>query len=213
MAEAAAEKAGMAGPPPAPRARRWVVLGTLFAFGVMLALQRLDLYRAEKRHAADQRRMEARHDATQKELEGRMPAILALFPAETTRLLAGEPSEEGDKAIAKLLTAIQASTPFAPEVSVLVAALPPYTHCIVAALPEPRQGQTEGARAYLHRRYLTDFPDTWERKTVEALFAGETPPLRRDRCGVFINATKPSALGHLKLDGRVVGILMVRGSL
>ena len=213
MAEAAAANSGIEAPTRSPRARVFIALGVLVTFGCMFGLHRLDQYRGARLAQAEEQRVRARYEEIRAELHARMPSILALFSPDTTLWLTGEPTPKGDAAIARLLDAIHVSTPFSPAVSVLVAAAPPYQHCIVTALPEHERQSQADAPIYLRRRYLTGFPTKWEQDAVDAGFGGSEMEVPRDRSGVFINTETPSSWGTLTRDGQVVGIVMLRGSM
>jgi hypothetical protein len=213
LAESAAEKSGIADPARSRRARGLIACGILLAFGIMFALHKVDQYRAGRRQEAERRRDRARYDEVQAGLRGRMPDVVALFSAEVKGFLAEDPSPKGDEVVARLLNAIQVSTPFDPSVSVLVTAETPYTHCVITALPEwDRQAQPVAGR-HLRRQYLTGFPSGWEQEAVRAGFEGKAMDVPRDRSGVFVNTHLPSSWGTLAEDGRVIGIVMLRGAM
>ncbi len=213
LAESAAEKSGTIAPTRSQGTRRLFTVGISVALGIMFGLHKLDQYRAEKRTVAEQQRAAAKFEEIQTGLNSRVPAILNLFSPEIKGFLAGEPTQNGDEAIALLLNAIKVSTPFDPSVSVLVAAKPPYTHCVITVLPQQeRESQANGWK-HLRRQCLTGFPSDWEHDAILSGFGGKKLDLPRGRSGVFINADLPSCWGTLTRDGRAIGIIMLRGSM
>ena len=46
---------------------------------------------------------------------------------------------------------------------------------------------------------------------MAALFEGDTLTVPHGRSGAFIDTREPSAWGHLREEGAVVGILMLKG--
>jgi len=213
MAESAAEKAGITAPSPSRRTKLSIAITILVAFGIMFGLHKVDEYRAGKTAEAERQRTSARFDEIQTSLRNRMPAILKLFLPQAVQHLTGEPSQEGDEAIARLLSAIQASTPFDPSVSVMVAADSPYTHCVITALPEQqRQSDTKDSK-YLRRQYLTGFPSEWEEDAIKEGFEGKQMSVPRSRSGVFVNTHLPSTWGTLSSGEEAIGIVMLRGSM
>jgi len=201
-AESAAERAGIPAPAPSRRARLFIALGVVMSLGIMFCLHKVDQYRAGKKA-----------QEIQAQLQNRVPEVLALFTPETKQMLTGQPSQEGDEAVARLLHAIRDSTPFEPSVSVMVAASPPYTHCVIKALPQRRYQSPTDDWEYLRRRYLTGFPSDWERDALQAGFEGNEIQVPRRRDGVFINTYKPSGWGTLDDGDRVIGVVMLRGTL
>jgi hypothetical protein len=213
MAEAAAAQSGVAAPTRSRGARVLVALGILLAFGIMYGLHKVDQYRARQRAEAEQQRVDARYAEVRAELSSRMPNILALFSPDLVDHLTQAPTPGGDEALARLLDAIEASTPFAPTVSVLVNAAAPYTHCIINTLPEHERQFQPGERRYLRRQFLTGFPSGWEHEAVKAGLEGRAMEVPRDMSGVFIDTHAPSNWGTLTRDGQAVGVLMLRGSM
>jgi heme/copper-type cytochrome/quinol oxidase subunit 2 len=213
MAESAAEKVGITAPKPSRRARVLIVLGIMVVLGIMFGLHKVDQYRENRRAEAERQKMSAKYEEIQTSLHDRIPSILGLFSAEARQTLAGEPSQEADEALARLLTAIQRSTRFSPSVSVMIAADSPYTNCIITALPErERQANTKDWK-YLRREYLTGFPTDWETDAVQGGFEGREMDVPRNKSGVFIDTRLPSSWGTLSRGGQVVGIVMLRGSM
>lgn len=202
MAESMAEKNGIAAPK--PLGRWWLVLpvGALVVFVGMFGLHKLDEYRADQK--AERR---------QQYLQGEIPANIALFSPQLKEALASPATAPGpeDERAAKLLKAIAASTSHAPEVSILVKAASPMTHCVIKALWNPKRKSTAEGWQYLERKYLTSFPEKWEREAVRAAFAGGEVVLPAGKRGVFFNPTVPQAWGALKRGDEVVGLLMLSG--
>lgn len=213
MAESTAEKSGIGAPAFSRRAKLIIAAGILVAFGIMFGLHKVDQYRAGSRAEAEKQRISARYDEVRTGLQNLIPATIALFSPEAKQFLTGKPSPDGDEAIARLLTAIQVSTPFDPAVSIMVAAQSPYTHRVITALPE-RQRQTQtGDWKHLSRKYLTGFPSDWERNAIQAGFTGKEMSVPRGKSGVFINTHLPSSWGTLSHGDRVAGIVMLQGSM
>ncbi|VEP17874.1 hypothetical protein H1P_6500009 [Hyella patelloides LEGE 07179] len=171
-------------------------------FGIMFALHNVDQYRAERRT-----------DKIQTELQNRMPATVALFSPITKQSLSSEPSPNTDEETARLLRAIEVSTPHDPQVSVIVTAESPYTHCIITALPKRESLTPEDDWEYLRRQYLTGFPSNWEKDAVQAGFEGKEISVPDEKAGVFFNSRVPSSWGIIKKDDRVLGIIMFKGSI
>lgn len=203
MADAAAERAGLRAPAPLGRAKIGVAVGLASMLGVMFLLHQYDRYRAHHRAAA----MRA-------QLAERVPGIVDLFSAEVAGALGCDASHPSDEAVAQLLRAIETSTPFRPQVSLLLPANAPYTYCILTALPSPsRRFQTDDW-TYVSREFLTGFPSDREAEVVRSAFAGQTGRRAPDGLrGVFVDTTTPSEWGPIRWQGKVVGLLMLRGFL
>ncbi len=212
LAESAAEKAGLSSPPPSRRARRLITLGILLFLVSMFCLHKIDQHRASKRQQQEQERVLARYSEIQRDLQGRMKGIAALFSAETRQSLLRNVPDAGDESLARLLNAVRLSTPFDPEVDLMVRANAPYRYCTITAVSEKRNYPQEGSRLFLERQFLTDFPSAWERDTIEALFDGRALTVSKDKPGVFINTQKPSTWDFLTHDNKVIAIVMLRGS-
>jgi hypothetical protein len=212
LAESAAEKAGIASPTPSRRARLWLLAGLFLGFGILFGLHKLDQYRATQAQQVAQQEQLARYAEAQKELGSRMPNIIALFSPAIQEHLTAAGSDESDKAVGRLLNAIHTSTPFRPEVSVLVRAETPYQYCVITALPEPHQEQPGSTAHYLRRQFLTDLPSSWERDVIERMFRGEPLTVARENRGVFIDTEKPSAWGFVTSGGKVIAVMMLKAT-
>jgi hypothetical protein len=211
LAESAAQRAGLP-EPKTPRKVKWLLLSGVAAFvGLVVVFQAIDHYREGKRKivaAADQL---ARYTKIRSELQEPMDHFLGLFSGTMKEAILR--MDAGDEAeIAKLLTAIRSSTPHQPRVSLLVRSTSPYQYCAMEAT-EATASFTEGAKVKpLARQFYVDLPERWERDTIRAMFEGARLDVPPDRPGVFINTRSPSAWGLIEQDGRVIGILMLRGS-
>lgn len=212
LAEAAAEKAGMARPVPSGRMRSLVALGIVLVFGGLLGLHKLDQFRAAKRHDAEEQKKLAQQGEAEARLNELMPNIVALFSPEIRQNLVALASEAQDEALARLLNAIRLSTPFDPEVSVMVPAEAPYKYCIITGVPESQRRADDAAARLLKRQFLTDLPTEWEREAVDGLFHGQKLSVPREKHGVFIDRRKPSAWGAAIDNGKVIAVVMLRGS-
>lgn len=218
LAESAAEKAGITRPATSRRRRQLTAGAILLAFGIMFGLHKLDQYRAAKAQEAAEQKQSARYAKVQKDLQARMPAIVALFSPELAPQLVALGSEEGDEAIARLMRAIQLSTPSEPEISAIVPAENPFRFCIITPAPERQTrldplSPPDPALQFLKRQFLTGFPTPWENAAVEAMFRGEQLAAKREQHGVFIDHRKPSAVGPIFRDGKVVAVVMLKGRL
>ena len=213
IAESVAEKAGIMSPARSRRARGLIAFGILVAFAGMYGLHLIDRYRANEREQAEKKEEIAKLSQAQEELENRMPDIVKLFSPEIAQYLNAAATEQGDEAIARLLNAIQRSTPHKPEIRLLVRANAPYRYCVMTAPPEPSRSAPGKPWEDLKREFLTDLPSAWERETIESVFRGETPAIEKDQYGVFFSTREPSTWGSVSQDGTVVGIVMLAGEL
>lgn len=212
MAESAAERAGITAPRPSHRARLLIVLGVFAAFGVMFGLHKVDEFRAARLAAIEEQEERERYDAVQAALREAIPETAKLFSMGVAEQLASPRDHRHDASTARLLRAIEVSTEHDPGVAVLVAADPPYTHCIIRLQTDRERKEGVYESGHLAREYLTGFPQDWEREAVSAALAGEPPELPSGRRGVFIDTRAPSAWGPLRNEiGQVVGIVMLRG--
>ncbi|MGI8603544.1 MAG: hypothetical protein ACR2OZ_11175 [Verrucomicrobiales bacterium] len=211
LAESAAEKAGMAAPASSRRTRGLIVLSMAIAFGIMFGLHKVDQFRSRKNQEAEEQKKTSRYAEVEKELQSRIPNVIALFSPGLRQHLAGTGTAEGDALLARLFDAIHSSTPFAPEVTVLVPADAPYRFCMIKTADEPREAKAENQGKPLDRRFLTDLPTKWEIDAIQAMFRLEAAPLPKESHGVFIDTRKPSAWGAVVHDDKAVAVVMLRG--
>ncbi|MDA0577047.1 MAG: hypothetical protein O3B24_02995 [Verrucomicrobia bacterium] len=209
MAEAAADRAGLAAPRASTRTRALLVLGILGAVAIMAGLNKLSEHREAKRIQASRDKDRHAYFRNQGLLRDRLPGVLERFNDALTAALDERGTPAGDEAVAGLLNAARASTPLAPGVSVLVHASAPYSYCVLTAHPHP-QREADGRVDFLKREYLIDLPSVWERDTVAALFDGATLTVPHGRGGAFIDTKNPCAWGFVRRDGTVIAIVMLR---
>jgi hypothetical protein len=212
MAEAAAEKASISSPAPSPGARRLIALGILLAFATMFGLHKIDQYRANQRRKAEEQRNLARYNETQQQLQTRMPDLVALFTPELRQHLVANGSETGDEALARLLNAIHLSTPYEPEVSIVIRAQAPYRYCAMTARPEPRHNAPEPTWRFLRRQFFTDLPSQWEREAIATLFRDRSLAIPKDRQGLVIDTRRASVWDTVKHEGEVVALLVLKAT-
>jgi hypothetical protein len=220
LAESAAEKAGIASPTAAPNRRRWIIGAIIAALALMFGLHKVDQYRARQRERAEEAERRTKFAEVQQELTRQVPAVIALFSPELRAQLPvlgsahGETalgrtlSADADAAIARLLNAIQLSTPFRPDMRVLVSSAEPYKYCVLSAIPEAESDKT---KKFLNRRFLTALPAKWEQDAIEAMFANRPATVPKDSEGTVMDTRKPNAWGSLKDGSQVVAVLVLQG--
>lgn len=208
MADSAARRAGLPEIVPSRRNRVLALGGVPSFFLVLFALHQVDVYREGLLRQEHQARVHSRYQQAQRDLRARIRGTVALFSSDTaTSLAGGQRPTVSDEEVARLLRAIQASTPHGPTATVMVRAQAPYRYCVIRL-----GGYSNGPPRWLDRDYFTDLPSPWERDTIASLFGDRQVPVPNDRPGVFLDTTQPSAWAPLRQNGSVVGIVMLRAS-
>lgn len=202
IAESAAEKAGLAAPPPPRLLKRILLFGAPATLAVMFSLHSLDQYRAARRA-----------DAMKAAFRERLPDIEALFTPERADALRCQSSTTTDQALGQLMLAIRESTAHKPDLMLLVPAEAPYTHCVITAHHHPYRRGPGQPDEHLGRRFLTGFPTAWEAEAVRAGFAGQRVEVPDGQAGVFLDTTMPVQWAPLPGRDGVAALLLVHGFL
>jgi uncharacterized membrane protein len=187
-----------------------VVLVTFFT------LHKIDEYREESRLARNRILFKEKLIKQSKELENALSDVVTLFPEPIIQAIENKTFMEKPmhQELAKLLSAINASLPEAPKVSLLIPASHPYQYSkiwITYRYDEWNREYENGERVY--QQFFTQLPNPSERELVEALFNGSSPPLETLMDGQFIDNTNPSAWGLLKLNDKVVSLICLEGDI
>ena len=210
MAESAAENAGITTPPTSPKLRRIVLATLLGVFFLMLGLNQINQFRAKKQNELERIERSAQFNKATDALQARMNTVVELFSGRFHPFLkTGSTSLSDAEEIQELLTAIHFSTPFEPEVRLLVRAQPPYQYSVVSVVRE--MDNNRQARR-LDRQFLTTLPTEWEQKAVESLFKGEKVTIPADRDGAFIETDQPAAWGLIKERDTVIGVIFLKAT-
>ena len=209
IAESSIERTSNPNDPPSRRTRVLVTACVLLALAVGVTLHKVDQHREAKRVVLQREEHRQRFLKDQGILQSRIPSILAAFTPDLRSQLKSLDSEQSEANLARLLNAIQRSTPLAPDITIIRKAEKPYRYQIISPLGRPTRSP-DNAVTYLKYEDLIDLPSVWEHDTVAALFEGQQLTVPSGRSGAFIDTRKPSAWGLIQVDQSAVGIIMLR---
>lgn len=211
VAEAAAAHVGLPDYKTSPRL--WRIGGGLCIIGacVFLLFYRIDAYRKEVRlkeyHAAQL----AEYQRQIGDLQAGAVRVAGLFDEPRLRELHSGAVLEGDTELLRLMSAIRISIPHRPSVSVVIRAPPPYQFCHLDLIERPDHHLEDSSRRFaLNKQFFIGFPTVEEKRVVDRLFAGEIERLDAPLEGEVLNNVRPSSWQLLRLDGKVVGLVVLK---
>ena len=214
VADSLAERCvGPAKPGATRKTAIWTVTAIAALFAVLSGFQRISEARTRRQEAA----LKAQYRAEDKELFERITTSLKVsvadsakkFPADLAAALSTGMSPEQEKDVAEFLNSVKASIPYAPRAKIVLRGSDPYLYQAISPLASWTKDST-GTVRHLGRDNFVALPSVWERDTVAALFNGAELDVPHGRGGALIDTKEPCAWKALVVDGKVVGILVLR---
>ncbi len=192
----------------------WTAVSVAALLGVLSGFQQVSKVRTRRHEAARRERLRTEDRQLYLEIQASLKKSVADVAAKipegmVATLSAQGMSPEEERDLAEFLRSVNFSTLFSPKARIAIRGAAPYLYQAISPLQSWTK-DSAGTVRHLGRDNFVALPSVWERDTVAAIFNGAELDVPHGRGGALIDTKEPCAWKALVVDGKVVGVLVLR---